>query len=103
MSKVSLIAKLTAAEGKESELEAALGALTAASDEEPGLEIYSVHADDDDPGIYYFFELYTDADAVSVHGKGDGMRAAMKAVGGCLASPPEVHRLRPVSAKGFEL
>ena len=72
MSKIALIAKLTAQEGKADEFEAALGAMVTASEEETGLEIYSVHRVDDEPGVYYFFELYSDGDALAVHGKGDG-------------------------------
>jgi quinol monooxygenase YgiN len=103
MSKISVIAKLTAAEGKSDELGAALADLIAAADEEPGLETYSVHAADDEPGVYYFFELYTDADAKAVHGKGERMRAAMGALGGCLAGRPEVIVMTPVAAKGLDV
>lgn len=103
MSKISLLAKLTIAEGKTEELEAAIGPLIAAADEEPGLEIYSFHKDTKDENVYYFFELYTDADALAVHGKGDGMKAAMGALGGCLAGRPEITMLSPVAAKGLDI
>ncbi len=101
MSKHSLIAKLTCTEGSADELETALGTLIEASNEEAGLEIYSVHRDADD--VYWFFELYTDDDAVATHGKGDAMRSAMAAVGALLAAPPEVFRLTPVAAKGLDI
>ena len=103
MSKISVIAKLTAVDGKGAELEAALGDLIDAAEEEAGLEIYSVHRAHDEPGVYWFFELYADDDAVAVHGKGDRMRAAMGALGGLLAARPEVIRMTPVTAKGLEL
>ena len=103
MSKISVIAKLTAAEGKSGELEAALAELIAAADEEPGLEVYSVHAAADEPGVYYFFELYADDAAKAVHGKGDRMRAAMGGLGTCLAGRPEVIAMTPVAAKGLDL
>jgi quinol monooxygenase YgiN len=103
MSKISLIAKLTAAEGKADELKAALANLIAAADEEPGLEIYSVHADASDANVFYFFELYTDQAALDVHGKGDQMKAAMGAMGGLLAGRPEVSMLTPVVAKGMDV
>ena len=103
MSKISLIAKLTAAEGKADELEAALHGVIAAASEEAGLEIYSAHAADDEPGVFYFFELYADAEALEVHGKGDGMRAAMGAFAGCLGGRPEIFKLTPVAAKGLNL
>ncbi len=101
MSKISLIAKLTAAEGKTDELETALANLIEASKEEAGLEIYSAHRGDDN--IYWFFELYTDGDALGVHGQGDAMKAAMGAMGGLLAAAPEISICAPVVAKGMAI
>ncbi len=101
MSKITLIAKLTAAEGKTDEFEAALTTMVEASNEEAGLEIYSAHRGDDN--IYWFFELYTDGDALAVHGKGDGMKAAMKAIADFMGAPPEVHVCSPVVAKGLAI
>jgi quinol monooxygenase YgiN len=103
MSKISLIAKLTAVEGKQSEFEAALRDLIEAADEEEGLDVYSVHRSDDEPGVYYFFELYRDQDAKDVHGRGERMRAAMGSLGGLLAGRPELTVLSPVAAKGIDL
>lgn len=103
MSKISLIAKLTAVEGKADELADAIRNVVAAADEEPGLEVYSAHAADDEPGVFYFFEIYADADAKDVHGKGDRMRAAMGDFGGLLAGRPEITLMTPVAAKGLDL
>jgi len=103
MSKISAIATLTAAEGKVDELTAGLEALIEAADEEAGLEIYSLHKDPQDPNTLYFFELYTDAEALTVHGKGEKMRAAMGALAGLLAGRPDVKSLVPIAAKGLDL
>ena len=103
MSKISIIATLTAAEGKADELVAGLEALIEAADEEPGLEVYSLHRDPDDPNTLYFFELYTDQDSFAVHGKGEKMAAAMAALGGLLGGRPDVKVLSPVAAKGLAL
>lgn len=103
MSKISLIAKLTAAEGKTAELEEVLRGVIDAAEEETGLEVYSAHASNDEPGVYYFFELYTDDEAKAVHGKGDRMRAAMGAFAGLLGGRPEVTLMTPVAAKGLDI
>ena len=103
MSKISLIAKLTAADGKSSELEAALANVIAAAEEEEGLEVYSAHAANDDPGVYYFFELYRDDEAKAVHGEGDAMRGAMGAFGGLLGARPEIITMTPIAAKGLDI
>ncbi len=101
MAKNSLIAKLVCAKGRNTEFEAELATLIEASNEEAGLEIYSVHRGVDD--VYWFFELYTDDAAVAAHGKGDAMGVAMAATGAFLAAPPEIHRLTPVVAKGLNI
>lgn len=103
MSKISLIAKLTAADGKADELEVALRGVIEAAAEEEGLEVYSAHAAADEPGVYYFFELYRDQAAMDVHGKGDAMRTAMGAFGGLLAGRPEITMMSPVAAKGLDV
>jgi quinol monooxygenase YgiN len=54
MSKISLIAKLTAADGKTAQLEDLLRGVVEAAEEEEGLEVYSAHADSGEPGVYYF-------------------------------------------------
>lgn len=103
MPKISLIARLTAAEGKVADLEVALRDVIEAADEEDGLEVYSAHAVAEEPGVYYFFELYRDDEAMAVHGKGDRMRAAMGAFGGLLAGRPEITMMTPVVAKGLDI
>ncbi|MEM8925361.1 MAG: putative quinol monooxygenase [Actinomycetota bacterium] len=103
MSKISLIAKLNVADGKADEFAAALDGLIAAADEEPGLEVYSAHADTANEGVYYFFEVYSDAAALEVHGKGERMKAAMGALGGLLAGRPEITMLSPMVAKGLDV
>ena len=103
MTKISLIAKLTAADGKVDELLASLDGLVAAAEEEPGLEVYSAHQDAKNPDVIYFFEVYTDQAALEVHGKGPAMKAAMATLGACLGGRPEITMLNPVGAKGLEL
>ena len=103
MSKISIIAKLTVADGKSDEFESAITGLFEAADEEPGLEVYSCHAAKDEPGVYYFFEVYTDGDAHKSHGRGEAMKPAMAAVGAVLAGRPEIITLSPVGAKGLDV
>lgn len=103
MSKISLIAKLTAADGRSADLEAALHGVIAAAAEEDGLEVYSAHRVDDQPGVYYFFEIYRDQEAKDVHGRGDQMRTAMGAFAGLLAGRPELIMMTPVAAKGLDI
>ena len=100
MSKLALHAILTAAEGKAAELEAAVTQLVAASEEEAGLEVYAAAVDSNNPNLIHFFEIYADEAALGVHGSGDGMKAAMGAVGGLLDGAPVITMLRPFAGKG---
>lgn len=103
MSKISLIAKLTAVDGKADELEAAMRTVIEAAEEEEGLEVYSAHRVDGEPGCFYFFEIYRDQAAWDVHGKGDRMREAMGGFAGLLAGRPELTVMAPVAAKGLDV
>ena len=103
MSKISVIAKLTAVEGKADELAAAIRNVIDAADEEPGLEVYSAHVADDEPGVFYFFEIYADDDARASHGRGERVRAAMAGFAGLLAGRPEITTMSPVAAKGLDV
>jgi len=103
MAKVSLIAKLQTNPEQADEVEAALASTCAAATEEAGLEIYSAHKDSAEEGVYWFFELYEDDAALGVHGKGDGMKAAMAALGALLTAPPTINIASPVATKGLTL
>ena len=76
MSKVSLMAKLTAHEGKGDELAAAFDSLFAHVETEPGTEVYVLNRLANDPDSFFFFELYVDNDAFAAHGSSDAMKAA---------------------------
>jgi quinol monooxygenase YgiN len=104
MPKVAVIAKLTAAEGKRDDLQAALadmGMRNVAG--EPGTLIYSLNTDTRDPNVLWFFELYEDGDALAAHGGSEGMKELGKAIGSLVGAKTEIHVLDPVAAKGLDL
>ena len=103
MSKISLIAKLFTDPDKSEEVEAALAVSCAASAEESGLEIYSAHKDSNEEGVYWFFELYTDEEALGEHGSGEAMAAAMSSLGALLTAAPVINMAMPKAAKGMAL
>ncbi len=95
----ALIAKLTAAEGKEAEMRAALETMVkAVSDNEPGVLKYELHTDPENPAVFYFYELYETPEAQQAHGKTDHMKAFGAALGGGLsAGRPELTRLEHIA------
>lgn len=103
MAKVAAIAKLVAAEGKQDELRSALQDLVTAVGEEPGTLVYALNVDQADPKVFWFYELYADADAAKAHSSGTALREAGAKLGGLLGGAPEIHRLEPVAAQGLSL
>lgn len=101
MSKVSAIAKLTAAPGKRDELVAALSALVDAAQDEVGTEMYVLHQDANEPAVVWVYELYADGDAFAAHSSSDAMKALGPKLASLLGGPFELHLTEPVRAKGI--
>jgi quinol monooxygenase YgiN len=99
--KVAMVAKMTAVEGKRDELVATLDRLLEAVAGEEGTEVYALHLDSADADVVWFYELYTDMDALTVHGGSEAMQAVGPDLSALLAGRPELTFLTPVRAKGL--
>jgi quinol monooxygenase YgiN len=101
MPKTAMIAKLTAADGKRDELAAVLEKIFPTVENESGTEVYVLHEDAADPNVLWFYELYTDNDALAAHSSSDGMKEMMGALGGgLLGGKPEMYLITPRRGKG---
>ncbi len=100
MSKVSVIAKLVCQEGKRDDFVAAFRDYFPTVEGEDGTLLYSMNLDTSDEVTVWFYELYTDGDALGAHGGSDAFKAFGAALGGMLAGAPELHILTPSVAKG---
>ena len=103
MSKVSVIAKLTATEGQRDALVKVMEALVDAAADEKGTELYVLSLDKKDENTVWVYELYTDRDAFAEHGNSDAMKAAMGQFGGLLAGPADLIFNTPVRAAGVDV
>ena len=104
MPKPALLAKLTANEGERDSLLAVIAALGIKNvSGEPGTEIYAAHKDQGDENVVWFYEMYSDSDALKAHGTSDGMKEFGKATGQYMAGRAELIFLEPVCAKGLDL
>jgi len=101
MSKVSMVGKMTCAEGQNGALEVALAGMTAAAAGEPGMEIYSYHRGQGNE--YWFFALMSNQEAMEAHGQSDAMKAAMGAAFAVIEGRPEMSPTVPVAAYGFDM
>lgn len=103
MSKVAVLAKLTAKDGQRAELLKAFDGMFAAVEGEAKTEQYVLHEDAGDPNVAWFYELYTDQEGLASHSTSDAMKAAGPALGALLAGRPEIIMLHPSRAKGVSL
>lgn len=101
MSKIAILAKLTAQEGKREDLVAAIKLALPKADDEAGTLVYTCHTDETDQNAVWFYELYSDEDAMKAHMGGEVIKTMMPALGGLLGAPPEMHRITPFGGKGI--
>jgi quinol monooxygenase YgiN len=100
MSKVSAIVKLTAQSGKRDELSAAFKTMLDHVESEAGTLIYILHSDNGEEDVLWFYELYTDNDALGAHSGSDTMKSLGPSLAGLLAGRPEMHLVTPIGGKG---
>ena len=101
LGQVSLIAKLTAKEGKRDELLKVLRGLEVTVESEPGTLVYAVNASTTAPDEVWFYELYADNDALAAHRGSAAMKEAGAAFADLLAGRPEMFVLEPAGGKGL--
>jgi quinol monooxygenase YgiN len=102
MARTAAVAKLTAVDGKADDLKAVIADLVSAvGNSEPGTLVYAAAQANDDPNVFWFYELYESADAAASHATGQALAGAGGRMRGLLAGRPEVHRLTPVAATGL--
>ena len=76
MPQVSLLARITAKEGKGDDLVAAFEPIMEQVRNEPGTLLYVMNRAKDDPNVFWFSELYADDDAFAAHGTSEAMAKA---------------------------
>jgi (4S)-4-hydroxy-5-phosphonooxypentane-2,3-dione isomerase len=100
MAKVSLLARLTAKEGKADELMAAFEPLIEQVRNEPGTLLYVMNRAKDNPDMFWVSELYRDDEAFAAHSGSDAMAKAMPILGPLIAES-ELILGEPVLGKGL--
>ena len=99
--KVAVLAKIPAQPGKRDELVAALHAFIDNANTEAGTLLYILHTDPKDADTVYFYELYTDQEALTAHGTSDRFKEIGMSLRDLAAGRPELTILTPVSGKGL--
>ncbi len=102
MSNVVVIAKITAVEGKRSELIEAMGPMMEhVKANEPDTLTYILNEDTGDENVIWMYEEYTSMEALAAHGSSEAMKEMGMALRPLGAGRPEITVLNPVSGKGL--
>ena len=102
MPKVAVYVKLAAAPGKGKELVDAFDSLYQGPlDEEEGTLVHVIHQGKDDPDTVFFYEMYSDDDALATHQRGEALKAVFPKLAGLVVAPPETVLGIPANAKGL--
>ncbi len=96
MAQTSLFVKMVFQPGKRDEGVELLSTMLPQVETEPGTLVYSFHLDSGDENTVWIFELYTDGDALGVHGGSDAIAAMFGKIGGLFAEPPVMTITTPV-------
>ncbi len=96
---ITLVAKLQAAAGKESELQAALEEMVGkVRQHEQGKAVtYSLHVSASDPTLFLFYEQYSDEAALAAHGQTAHMKEMGGKLAGLLGGRPEIERYSEIT------
>ena len=98
-----MVANVIARPDDREAVENAMLALVEATRAEDGTETYVLNRDTENPNSFWFYEVYTDSDALGVHGASEGMTTMLETTPGKLAEPPMIKVLTPLAAKGVTI
>ncbi len=102
MSKVAVIAKITALPGKRAELIEAMGPMMDHVEaNEPDTLTYILTEDTGDDDVIWMYEEYANQEALAAHGTSEAMKEMGMALRPLAGARPEVTVLNPVRGKGL--
>jgi quinol monooxygenase YgiN len=101
MSKIIVLAKITAQEGKRADLVAGFGPMMDHVETEAGTLEYILCEDTTDENVAWMYESYADQASFEAHGSSDVMKALGGSIGHLLAGRPELTVHNPLRGKGL--
>ena len=99
MAKVAIFVKLIAHPGKRDEVATALEQMFDQVEQEEGTEQYVLHEDLGDENALWFYEMYSDGDALDSHGSSDALKETFGGLRALLADT-EIIMAAPTRGKG---
>ncbi|MGQ0805569.1 MAG: putative quinol monooxygenase [Actinomycetota bacterium] len=94
--RLAIVSKLTAKPGRRDDLLGVLAPFARASLDEPGTEVFGLHAGEE-PDVVWSYEVFANDDAFVAHRDGDATKAVVTGLADVLAGPPEIIRGTPLA------
>ena len=101
MSKVSVIAKLTAQDGHRADLVAGMAPMLDHVETEAGTLKYILMEDSSDENVVWLYEEYDSRESFDAHAGSDVMKSLGESIGPFMAGRPELFFATPVRGKGL--
>ncbi len=90
----SLVVRIEAAARKADALKDLLSQLADDAATEPGTLVYILNQEDDNPSVFWLYELYRDAEAQKLHSDGEFFKSLLPQVLELLAEPMQLTRMK---------
>jgi len=87
---LTVVARIKAKQGKESQVRKALLSLVAPSREDPGCVNYDLHQALDDPALFFFHENWTSEAHLERHLQKPELKAVLAKLEDLLVGPPQI-------------
>jgi quinol monooxygenase YgiN len=101
MSKVAIWARIPLKPGVRADAVEALQAAIDCAQAEDGTLLYILHESAADPDAIFFYDLYADADALTAHSGGEGVKLMGPVLKEFGAGRPELQFFTPLRGKGL--
>ena len=101
MTKVAIFARIPLKAGTREQAAKGLQACIDNAHTEAGTLLYILHEDPNDPDALFFYDLYADSDALTVHGASPGMKVMGSVLKEFGAGRADMRFLTPISGKGL--
>ncbi|MGI9645095.1 MAG: putative quinol monooxygenase [Ilumatobacteraceae bacterium] len=101
MSKISVVAKVTAQDGKRADLVAGMGVMMDHVENEPGTLKYILMEDAADENVVWLYEEYDNRGSFDAHAGSEVMKSLGESIGPFMAGRPELSFCTPVRGKGL--
>ena len=101
MTRINVLAKITAQDGKRADIVAGMAPMMDHVETEEGTLKYILMEDSKDENVVWVYEEYADQASFDAHSSSDTMKALGGSIGQFMGAAPELIFCKPLRGKGF--